>query len=486
MSYQELQIGNTNIGKVEGVQFSVISPEEIVNRSAAEIITQETYDGDIPKTGGLFDRRMGVIDNNMVCLSCNQKSSMCPGHMGHIRLAVPVFHVQFMNIVIKTLRMNCYRCAKPLVNFNDEALRKNLLKRAPKKRFNYVYELCSKIRTCGDSSAHGNPLGCGAAQPQSIKKDTNSIGKIILNFKFKKGDTQQTRKLIWTAENVYRILRQITTDDAELMGFNRFWCRPDWLICTVLPVAPPCVRPSVRNDTNTRMEDDLTHKYCDIIKNNRTLKQKLEANAPKNIIDEWTHVVQYHVSTLIDNNLPGIPFAQQRSNGRALKSIKDRLKSKEGRVRGNLMGKRVDFSARSVISPDPNLEIDELGVPIKIAKNLTFPDTVTKYNKDWLSGLLRNGPHTYPGAKSYKRVSDNRDISLLHIDRNTIELQEGDIVYRHLVDGDFVLFNRQPSLHKMSMMAHRARVMPYNTFRLNPNVTTPYNADKHQCWQQRA
>jgi DNA-directed RNA polymerase II subunit RPB1 len=480
--YKELDYGTTEIGTVVGVQFSVLSPEEIERRSVAEVITQETYDGDMPKVGGLFDRRMGVLDPGMLCLSCGQKSNLCPGHLGHIRLASPVFHVQFMSIIMKTIQMVCYRCAKTLVNLEDSHIKRNLLKRGPKQRFTYLYALSSKVKRCGEK----NPCGCGALQPSTIKRDTNGIGRIILEFKISKDE--EKKRLIWTADQVYRVFKQISTDEAELMGFNKFWCRPDWLICTVLPVPPPSVRPSVRNDTNTRMEDDLTHKLCDIVKTNRALKQKIEANAPKNIIDEWTQLLQYHVSTLIDNNLPGVPQAVQRS-GRPLKSIKDRLKSKEGRVRGNLMGKRVDYSARSVISPDPNLEIDELGVPIKIAKNLTFPEIVTRYNKEWLTGLVINGPDTFPGAKSYKRNSDKQVISLKHIDRNSVCLSEGDVVNRHLVDGDTVLFNRQPSLHRMSMMAHRVRVMPYNTFRMNPNATTPYNADfdgEQQCYQQAA
>ena len=141
------------------------------------------------------------------------------------------------------------------------------------------------------------------------------------------------------------------------------------------------------------------------------------------------------------------------------------------------MGKRVDFSARSVITPDPNIKIDELGVPKKIAMNLTFPEIVTKYNKNILQTYVRNGPLVHPGAKSVKRKIDGKTTSLQYIDTYSINLEEGDIVNRHLIDGDIVLFNRQPSLHKMSMMGHKVRVMDYNTFRLNVSVTKPYNAD---------
>mgnify|MGYP003345635857 CR=1 FL=1 len=184
----------------------------------------------------------------------------------------------------------------------------------------------------------------------------------------------------YDASDVEKILRRISDEEIEALGYDKELCRPEWLICSVLPVAPPYVRPSVRADNNTRMEDDLTHKYCDIIKTNRSLKQKLSVDAAAHTIDEWSQLLQYHVSTFIDNQIPGIPAAAQRS-GRPLKAIKDRLNGKTGRVRGNLMGKRVDFSARSVITPDPNLSISELGIPLKIAKNLTKPITVNKTNK---------------------------------------------------------------------------------------------------------
>ena len=262
-----------------------------------------------------------------------------------------------------------------------------------------------------------------------------------------------------------------------MLGLSANWCRPDWLICSVLPVPPPSVRPSVKQANGQRSEDDITHKLIDIIKTNAHLKKKIEnEKSLENTVDEWTNVLQYHVATLVDNDLPNINPSTHRS-GRPLKTLRQRLKGKEGRIRGNLMGKRVNYSARSVITPDPNIKIDELGVPMKIALNLTFPETVTKYNKKKLTKYVRNGPYQYPGAKSIKRKVDGKSIALQYVDTDTINLSEGDIVHRHLIDGDYVLFNRQPSLHKMSMMGHKVRVMEHNTFRLNVSVTKPYNAD---------
>ena len=250
------------------------------------------------------------------------------------------------------------------------------------------------------------------------------------------------------------------------------------MICSVLAIPPPQVRPSVVQENNQRSEDDLTHKLFEIIKTNKMLLAKMEADGSKTnkgYIDELTDVLQYHIATLVDNQIPGVAPSAQRG-GRPLKSIQQRLGSKEGRIRYNLQGKRVEFSARSVITPDPNLSIAELGVPTKIAMNLTVPERVTDFNRDKLYKLVQNGTTVYPGAKTIQRL-DGRMISLAHVNTKELVLYNGDTINRHLMDGDIVLFNRQPTLHRMSMMGHRVRVLPYNTFRLNVSVTSPYNAD---------
>jgi DNA-directed RNA polymerase II subunit RPB1 len=225
-----------------------------------------------------------------------------------------------------------------------------------------------------------------------------------------------------------------------------------------------------------RAEDDLTHKLSDIIKANIQLKRHEADGAPAHIIAEFEQLLQYHVATMMNNEISGIPQAMQKS-GRPIKSIRARLKGKEGRLRGNLMGKRVDFSARTVITGDPNLSIDQVGVPRSIARNLTFPETVTPYNIEKLQQMIRNGPNEHPGAKYVIRDNGER-IDLRYSKRGgDIHLQYGYKVERHLLDDDLVIFNRQPSLHKMSMMGHRVKIMPYSTFRLNLSVTSPYNAD---------
>ena len=268
----------------------------------------------------------------------------------------------------------------------------------------------------------------------------------------------------------------IHDDDIVFLGFNPHFSRPEWMICQVLAVPPPCVRPSIKHDSQQRSEDDLSYIIMSILKVNEDIKKKLQVDYKENVIEDCRSVLQYYCASLVNNKIPGVDSAAQRS-GRAFKSIMDRLNGKTGRVRGNLMGKRVDFSARSVISGDPNLSIRQLGVPIKIAKNITYPIKVNKRNISYLTRLVKNGPENYPGANVLHKKNGN-SISLKYVDRDSIRLQEGDIVHRHILNGDPVLFNRQPTLHRMSMMCHVVKVLKKgNTFRMNVADTKPYNAD---------
>jgi DNA-directed RNA polymerase II subunit RPB1 len=452
----------SDLETIVGVQFSVFSPEEIERRSVVEITSHATYEGTEPKIGGLFDPRMGVLDNDKTCRSCGQTNHGCPGHFGHYRLTRPVYFIQFLETIMKVLKCVCIRCAKLKI---DKSLHKHLLSRRGESRWNEVVRICSEVKRCGQETEDG----CGALQPAKYTRE--GIARIVAHFVEDKKSQQQPLEV----EYVHRLFRRILDEDVDFLGLSRYWCRPDWMICTVLPIPPPQVRPSVVMDNNTRSEDDLTHKLFEIIKNDKTLQMKIDNNAQRSVIDELTNVVQYHVATLVNNKIPGVAPSAQRS-GRPLKSIQQRIGSKEGRIRYNIQGKRVEFSARSVITPDPNLSIQELGVPLEIATNLTFPERVTVYNREKLYKLIQNGADTWPGAKTLVRA-DGRMINLKHVNAKEIVLYNGDVVNRHLMDGDIVLFNRQPTLHKMSMMGHRVKVLPYKTFRLNVLVTRPYNAD---------
>ena len=464
----------SDLDSVVGIQFGIFSPDEIVKRSVVEVINQSTYDGNEPKIGGLFDPRMGVLDNGKNCRSCGQTNHGCPGHFGHYRLARPVYFIQFLPMIRNVLRCVCIRCGKLLIDKNNHA---RITKRRGESRWKAVLDACSKVLRCGQETEDG----CGTVRPKSFQVE--GIARIVAEWnpipsaeeEVVKDAPKKVVKQPLEVEYVLRLFRQILDEDVDFMGLSRFWCRPDWMICTVLPIPPPQVRPSVVQDNNQRSEDDLTHKLFEIIKSNKKLQEQINKNANRNTIDELTTLLQYHVATLVDNKIPGVAPSAQRG-GRPLKSLQQRIGSKEGRVRYNIQGKRVEQSARSVITGDPNISIAEVGVPMKIAMNLTRPEKVTNYNRDRLYKYVQNGADIFPGAKSIIR-KDGRMISLKHVNTKEIVLYNGDTVNRHLIDDDIILFNRQPTLHRMSMMGHRVRVLPYNTFRLNVTVTRPYNAD---------
>jgi len=456
-----------NVSKVVGIQFSILSPDEIRRGSVAEITSRDTYINNKPVIGGLFDPRMGVLEPGLICPTDGLDYMQTPGYAGHIELARPVFYIQYLNTIQKIMRCICFKCSKLLISKEKY---KQALKIQGDTRWKYVFSLASKIRRCGEDTEDG----CGCLQPHKIRKE----GLATIYAEWQSEDTGSEPMIVKiTPEMVLKIFKRISDEDVSFMGFSPVYSRPDWMICQVMSVPPPAVRPSVKHDSQQRSEDDLSHILVNIIKTNKTLQEKIQNNAPSNVIDDWLLVLQYYVATQVDNKIPGAAPVAQRS-GRPLKSIKDRLNGKGGRMRGNLMAKRVDFSARSVITADPNISIRELGIPMKVAKNITKPVYVNKINKNFLTKLVRNGPEVWPGAKMLEKCNGESITLKYYLDRNSIVLEEGDIVHRHMMDGDAILFNRQPTLHRMSMMCHIARIMKRgDTFRMNVADTRPYNAD---------
>ena len=458
-----------NPSKIIGIQFSILSPEEIRNNSVAEITNRDTYINNKPVINGLFDPRMGILDPGLICPTDGLDYMATPGYFGHIELAKPVFYIQYITTIIKLCRCVCFKCSKLLISKEKYH---NLLKDLSNEaRWNKVFHLCGKVganKRCGEDIDDG----CGCKQPSKIKKE----GLANITAEWSGSDDQNKVTVSLTPELLFKMFKRISDEDVKYMGFSPTFSRPEWMICSVFAVPPPAVRPSVKHDSQQRSEDDISHILCNIIKTNKTLEEKIKQDAPENVINDWTTVLQYYIATLVDNKIPGVASVAQRS-GRPLKSIKERLNGKTGRVRGNLMGKRVDYSARSVITPDPNLSIRELGVPLKIAMNITKPVIVNDNNKKFLLSLIKNGPDQHPGAKILEKKNGN-NISLRYVDRESINLDNGDTVHRHMMNGDAVLFNRQPTLHRMSMMCHIVKIMKQgDTFRMNVADTKPYNAD---------
>ena len=454
------------VKSIQGIKFSVWSPNEIRKYSVAEITAPETYDEDgMAVQGGLMDGRLGTLEPGQKCLTCGNTSARCPGHFGHIELAEPVLHIAFIDSIHKLLLATCRSCSR--IRISDEDLAKFLKIKSRKASYTVISQKRIPDEILDKAKKAKECAHCGKIQYDLIfTKPTIFIEKTELG---------ESRLLPITIRERFS---QITDADLDLLGYDHTTARSEWFILQALPVPPVTVRPSIILETGIRSEDDLTHKMVDIIRVNQRLKESKEAGTPPLIVQDLVDLLQYHTTTYFDNEVSGIPQAHHRS-GRPLKTLTQRLKGKEGRFRGSLSGKRVDFSSRTVISPDPNLDLAEVGVPESIAKKLTIPEIVTEWNIEKLKKLVINGPDTWPGVNYIVRP-DGVKIRLDFVEDRSIiadSLEAGYLVERHLLDGDIVLFNRQPSLHQMSIMGHHVRVLPGKTFRLHPSVCPPYNAD---------
>ena len=612
---------NTMIPKrIAQIRFGLMEPKEIRQMSAVEVKTADTYkdDGHAYRQG-LMDPHMGVIEPGLVCPTDNCKYDESPGHFGHIALELPVIHIGFVNLIKTALKATCSKCSRILLHdtpsthpSNPELSEQDYYRTRIRDiqikhgvgstEFTKIIKEVEKVTT---GTRRGQCMHCQAMQgkimldkPTTFKEKLESQGA---------GKAEIERKL--NPRDVREWLSAIPSDDLIFIGMDK-QNRPEWIVLKVLPVPPITVRPSITLDSGDRSEDDLTHKLVDVLRINQRLRENRDTGAPQLIVEDLWELLQYHITTYFDNQTSGIPPARHRS-GRTLKTLTQRLKGKEGRFRSNLSGKRVNFCARSVISPDPYLGVNEVGVPKKIAKELTVPIRVTSRNREQMRQMILRGPDVHPGV-NYIIRGDNRRVRInqrsrlinagfrchnpecnedttlrpdmhqclpapnflpglvikpeifvnpdgtqetsyvvddeatlanlrgedldsqklaeddpraklhyrwmhelaqadkVHPDPHPEHLQvscphcgspadewgdqtrvedrlstidrngnpkPGLLVERHLIDGDVAIFNRQPSLHRMSMMVHEVRVMEGHTFRFNLAVCTPYNAD---------
>ncbi|MBS3113159.1 DNA-directed RNA polymerase subunit A' [Candidatus Woesearchaeota archaeon] len=448
--------------EVNSIVFGIFSPILIKKMASSKIVTPELYDKEgYPVDGGLMDIRMGVIDPGLKCKTCGSKLKECIGHFGYMELARPIIHIKFSTLVYDLLRATCADCGRILLSQDKYEKTLAKLKKLYADGELETYRKLAKSITTGLKTVSKCSF-CGAKQPKiTLDKPTTFL---------------ENDKRISPIE-VRSRLEKIQDEDCEILGIHPKFMRPEWAVLTVLSIPPVTMRPSITLESGERSEDDLTHKLSDIVRINQRLFENINAGAPEIIIEDLWDLLQYHITTFFDNGVAQLPPARHRS-GQPLKTLTARVKSKEGRIRHNLAGKRTNFSARSVISPDPMLKLDEVGIPKEIAMKITVPERVTDWNKEYLKTFVERGPKVYPGANylvrpdgKKKRITEETKQALLE------ELENGYQVERHILDGDIALFNRQPSLHRMSVMAHKTRILPNQTFRINPAVCAPYGAD---------
>lgn len=454
---------------VKSVSFSPLKDTELKDYSVCVVDSPDLYVTKCrePKKNGINDPRMGTIQKNKICLTCKGTVFVCPGHFGYCPLTEYIYNPLFLSKTSMILNIVCSNCSYLLLGNRNKlqdcsSITKQLRDtRKNDKKLSVLYKHNSpKKIVCSR---------CGFKQ--STKKYTKD-GMIIAEI-----DVQTKERKKVYASDALKILSKISDDDILHIGMNPMICHPKDFICKFVPIVPPCVRPTINFGCNLRSEDDIVYKLVNILKANKSLEKKKQSSNQK-YVEVYTEQLQWACTTLIDNNIKSIPQSQHRNNGRPLKCLKERIKGKNGRLRGNNLGKRVNFSARTVIDPDPEIDIHQVGIPINICKILTYPEKVNEFNKDRLTQLCCNGPNKYPGANYLFKASSDLLFDL-HYARKShfIFPQIGDTVHRHLCSEDSVIFNRQPSLHRMSMMSHKIFPMHGKSFRLNPAVTKPYNAD---------
>jgi len=448
--------------KVKEIKFKLMSPSLIKKIAVAKIVTPELYDKEgYPVDGGLMDIRMGVIDPGLVCKTDGLRLKESLGHSGYMELARPVIHINFVTTIYNLLRSTCCECGRALASTKDINSHKKNLESADKDRgLKEKKEIIKKFFLKTKSSKK-----CPHCSSKQIGVDLDKPTRFM----------EKEKRL--SPIEIRSRLEKIPNEDLYLFEIDGESARPEWMVLTVLLVPTVNMRPSITLQSGERSEDDLTHKLSDIVRINQRLFENINAGAPEIIIEDLWDLLQYHITTFFRNDVAQVPPARHRS-GEPLKTLSDRIKSKQGRIRQNLAGKRTNFSARTVISPDCLLEINEVGVPQSVAMKLTVPEKATPWNIEYLKSLVNKGASEYPGA-NYVERPDGRQKTITDETKEELlqELEPGYIVERHLRDGDIALFNRQPSLHKMSMMCHKVRVLPGNTFRLNTAVCRPYNAD---------
>lgn len=482
---------------LDTIQFGIMSDHDILSQSVCEVSNTK-----LTGPNSIYDERMGVLENGKLCVTCNKNNKECIGHFGHVRLNVAIAHPLFYKSILSVLRCICYRCSH--VRMSKEQFEfHGLLKYKKQTRFMKALKLLEKMDTC---------LLCHTLQPKYALSVTDKVISMIFKI-----NNEIYKNVLYDYE-IKKIFENMLDSEIELLGFDPKHSHPRSLILNILPVLPPVARPYIISD-NMTCDDDLTIQYLEIIKaNTHLVVDSSSINEMKR--QRYIQSLKFRIKCLFDNSQE----RSKHSNGRPLKGIKKRLTGKEGQLRNNLMGKRVDKSARTVIGPDPTLKVNEIAVPYEIADTLTYPVKVTDSNITELTSLLHShrinyvirkgcsqrinmkyalyrqrsrlqfGDYIRKKSGEYVFIKNEKQFFLLesddviirngqiiedfeHASTKHFTLEVGDTVERKLQDGDVLLLNRQPTLHKGSMMAFNCKLRKGKTIRTNLAITKSFNAD---------
>ncbi|VDM18058.1 unnamed protein product [Hydatigera taeniaeformis] len=495
--------------QIKSIRFHLATESDVFRLAHVPILKYLLYlEGVSPRRCvdyGLLDPKLGATKRNELCSTCGLDHQTCIGHWGYFDLPMPAFHIGYLWHIVKILQCICKNCSRVLLpdrvksryvsicsNSNLEYIQKKMLRKALHKMASRT-TICPHCNAVNGTVKKGNGLSYVVHDTSKnlAKKADKKLAKYASGGEANPEITTLARKCVVALRpsRVLDLFSKIPTQDLPLilMPFDSEWfSHPRNLIIERIPVCPSALRPSVVSEVKSGTnEDDLTQMYQWVLAQAATLEEDLSE-------PDWIATfdnLHSEIARLINSQHSGLPIVHEH---KFMRGLLQRLSGKHGRFRGNLLGKRTNFTARTVISPDPNLRIDEVCIPDHCAKLLTYPERVTEFNLEFLRGLVLNGPYKHPGALfvRYKSYTSRSEQSAKDPDvvkkflaspkvRESVAktLRVGDIVDRHLIDGDIVLFNRQPSLHRVSMQAFKAVVMSNRTFRFNPCCCPPFNAD---------
>ncbi|KAI0983108.1 hypothetical protein GJ496_005322 [Pomphorhynchus laevis] len=484
---------------ISEIQFMPFCAEDIEQLSHVQILDRNLYQENNVRnaeSNGPLDNKMGTSIKAQSCSTCNRDLIKCVGHYGHVEFDMPIFHLGFFKPIMKILQMICKSCSSLLLKPDDRKKFLIMLSRDQlsflqrKATFKKIHSTARKISycpSCGDFNGIVKKFGFMKivhVKYKDIRKNRVMIDEYLHTFDRLKSYHKDMEKLLepgYIVLNpliVYQLFDEIKQEDVRFFLMNTKFSHPRDLLMKNVLAPPLCIRPTVISETRVGTnEDDLTIKISEMIYlTNVMIRNKDSSSKLIQNLEAW-EFLQLQAALYINSEVPRIPLSMAPSKW--TRCFAQRLKGKQGRFRGNLSGKRVDFSGRTVISPDPNLQIDQVSIPIHVAKTLTFPTRVTRFNIAMLAEMVRNGPDIYPGANFITLKSNSVQKFLKYGNRvkASKELSDGDIVERHLIQGDIVLFNRQPSLHKLSILSMRANISQNRTFSFNECICNPFNAD---------
>ena len=441
---------------MQGVQLTVLDPGELLRRSVGAVTNPVAFTKSIPNADGINSLLSGPADRSTRCSTCKH-GLVCVGHFMHIELVRPVYHTGYMGLFVKLLRCLCHACSRLIV---QEPPTPADLER--------VVTLSKTKASC----AH-----CGYPHPDVHLGSEFGIEAVYAaGTVFESPEEEAFARRPFTPAVALNILKHASVETYAALGFDKAAANPAHMVITVLPVLPLTARPAVSYSECSRVkaQNPLTQRYTTIVKLNELLRDVDAAGGEGDDKKLWLDL-QVHVGAFVHRE-PRVGSAANvggyRSQRQKLINIDKLLRGKEGQFRGNLMGKRVNGGARTVVVGQPARDMDVIGVPRAIAEKLTFNERVFDANVGAMTAMLHAGQLRAVISPEGERV----DLKLLS-DLSTVHISTGCTVERYMTDGDLVIMNRQPTLHKMGFMAFRAYLTKNRTFELPLSVTTPLNAD---------